>query len=324
MPIDQPHPPRPGLLNSLTSGENRKADQISRLQRTIGNQALQRSLLNKADPLSTVEEALHSPGQPLDAATRLFMEPRIHADLSGVRIHTDGKAAESAEAVGALAYTVGSDVVFAADRYDPLSPSGAGLLAHELTHVAQARGGPSPLRRKPDPNKLNVHVPDPDKVDEFKPSVDYAWQNENLRASLFPARESAFREFLLNEKGIDLRAEARTGFSADLLDEIGAKILTEREALGAELKEHKDQRLKAEADLRSTQKGMKQHLAEREVRDQTRQKSTLETQQKSLTSKAQAQEARIAVLEEKAMPSRRPSKPNWRSGAGCWPRSGRN
>ena len=290
---------KPGLLNSLTPGESQKADQISRLQRTIGNQALQRSLLSKADPLATVEEALHSPGQPLDTTTRIFMEPRIRHDLSGVRIHTDDKAAESAEAVGALAYTVGPDIVFGAGRYDPHSPSGTGLLAHELTHVAQARGGPSPLRRKPDPNKLNLHVPDPGTVKEFKPNVDYAWQNENLRASLFPARESAFREFLLKEKGIDLRAEARTGFSADLLGDIGEKILRERRALDFELRLHKHQRLQADAGLRAAQKETKQHLAEPEVRDQTRQKRELEAQKKNLTDKARVQEARITMLEGK-------------------------
>jgi hypothetical protein len=148
------------------------------------------------------------------------MEARVHHDLSGARIHTDSKAAESAEAVGALAYTVGSDIVFANGRYDPYSASGVGLLA-------QAHGGSSPLRRTPDPNKLNITVTDPNAVEVFKPSVDYAWQNENLRASLFPHRKDAFREFLLTEKGIDLRKEAANGFPADLLSEIGEKILTE-------------------------------------------------------------------------------------------------
>ena len=177
---------------STVLGHRLGRDQIKSvlfLQRTIGNQATLRLLAQQASrptgcapgsghELSTVEEALRSPGQPLDPATRLFMEARIHDDFSGVRVHTDDKAAESADAVGALAYTVGPDIVFAAIRYDPHSPSGAGLLAHELTHIAQARGGPSPLRRKPDPNKLNVRVPDPSTVEVFKPSVDYAWQNE--------------------------------------------------------------------------------------------------------------------------------------------------
>ena len=50
-------------------------------------------------------------------------------------------AAESARAVNAHAYTVGSDVVFDAGKYDPSSPAGQRTLAHELTHVIQQRNG---------------------------------------------------------------------------------------------------------------------------------------------------------------------------------------
>jgi len=84
-----------------------------------------------------VDEVLRSPGQPLDSATRAYMEPRFGHDFSQVRVHTDSKAAESAQAVNALAYTVGRDVAFDTGQYAPGTVSGARLLAHELTHVAQ-------------------------------------------------------------------------------------------------------------------------------------------------------------------------------------------
>jgi Domain of unknown function (DUF4157)/D-alanyl-D-alanine carboxypeptidase/Zinc carboxypeptidase len=58
-------------------------------------------------------------------------------DFSRVRIHTDSKAAESARAVNAKAYTVGSQIVFGAGYYSPDSASGRHLIAHELAHVAQ-------------------------------------------------------------------------------------------------------------------------------------------------------------------------------------------
>src|SRR5262249_8669222 len=61
-----------------------------------------------------VHEVLHSTGQSLDVETRGFFEPRFGHDFSRVRVHTDAQAAESARAVNALAYTVGSDVVFGA------------------------------------------------------------------------------------------------------------------------------------------------------------------------------------------------------------------
>jgi peptidoglycan hydrolase-like protein with peptidoglycan-binding domain len=87
-----------------------------------------------------VHEALGRPSQPLDPATRGFMEPRFGHDFSQVRVHADPKAAESARAIDAVAYTVGHDVVFGADQYVPRTVSGRRLLAHELAHVVQQRG----------------------------------------------------------------------------------------------------------------------------------------------------------------------------------------
>ncbi len=144
-----------------------------------------------------VGEVLRSPGQPLDAATRAYMEPRFghdfsqvrarsvmqkssgsdlrigppgdhyereadgvadrvvqsrmpgvtsesgprpEHDFSHVRVHTDAKAAESAREVGALAYTVGQDIIFATGQYKPHTSEGKRLLAHELHHVTQQTG----------------------------------------------------------------------------------------------------------------------------------------------------------------------------------------
>lgn len=61
---------------------------------------------------------------------------RSHS-FSHVRIHMDSLAAESAREVGALAYTVGHHIVFAAGRYAPATGAGKLLLAHELAHVGQ-------------------------------------------------------------------------------------------------------------------------------------------------------------------------------------------
>ena len=84
-----------------------------------------------------VHEVLRSPGQPLDVETRAFMEPRFGRDFSNVRIHSDSRAADSAQAVDALAYTVGRDVVFDAGQYQPTTSEGRSLIAHELTHTIQ-------------------------------------------------------------------------------------------------------------------------------------------------------------------------------------------
>jgi outer membrane protein OmpA-like peptidoglycan-associated protein len=62
-----------------------------------------------------------------------------------VRIHTDERAAESARAVNALAYTVGNHVAFGAGQYAPDTRTGRRLLAHELTHTMQRGRGTSAL-----------------------------------------------------------------------------------------------------------------------------------------------------------------------------------
>jgi hypothetical protein len=87
-----------------------------------------------------VHDVLSQPGLPLDPQDRAFFEPRFGRDFSDVRVHTDGLAAQSAEAVNALAYTVGRDVVWGPSRPAASSAMGRRLLAHELAHVVQQTG----------------------------------------------------------------------------------------------------------------------------------------------------------------------------------------
>jgi hypothetical protein len=93
------------------------------------------------DAPAEVGEVLRSPGEGLDGETRSQMEPRFGRDFGEVRVHRDGRAAASARAVNALAYTVGRDIVFGAGQYTPGTVAGRRLLAHELTHVVQQQAG---------------------------------------------------------------------------------------------------------------------------------------------------------------------------------------
>jgi Domain of unknown function (DUF4157) len=109
-------------------------------------QALQRHVASQrghADVPEVVREVLGSPGRPLETATRSLMESRFGHDFSRVRIHTDARAAESAQAVSASAYAVGSHIVFGEGQYAPNVRGGRTLLAHELTHTVQQGGANS-------------------------------------------------------------------------------------------------------------------------------------------------------------------------------------
>jgi Domain of unknown function (DUF4157) len=89
-----------------------------------------------------VHEVLRQPGQPLDAATRAFFEPRFVYDFSRVRVHTDNRAAASANSITARAYTVGRHVVFGRGGCRLGTRADRHLLSHELAHVfQQSRGG---------------------------------------------------------------------------------------------------------------------------------------------------------------------------------------
>ncbi len=88
-----------------------------------------------------VHDVLRSPGRPLEPSVRGEMEARFGHDFSRVRVHADTRAAASADAVAAQAYTVGRHVVFGEGAYRPSTGEGRRLVAHELTHVVQQGGG---------------------------------------------------------------------------------------------------------------------------------------------------------------------------------------
>jgi hypothetical protein len=98
----------------------------------------------------SVEHVLARTGVPLEPTLRQWMEQRFDRDFSNVRVHEGADAALSAHDVNAVAYTVGSHIVFGANRFAPATGEGHRLLAHELTHVVQQTGSPK-LRATPGP-----------------------------------------------------------------------------------------------------------------------------------------------------------------------------
>jgi hypothetical protein len=111
------------------------------LQRLAGNESVN-SLVEEEQPSPVREVVGSGGGSPLDSGVRGFMEQRMGQDFSDVRIHTGGKADESARSISAQAYTVGSDVVFRSGAFQPGTPTGQRVIAHELAHVVQQKAGP--------------------------------------------------------------------------------------------------------------------------------------------------------------------------------------
>lgn len=159
-----------------------------------------------------MHEVLASSGRPLDRQSRAFFEPRLGLDLGAVRVHDDAPAARSAEAVESHAYTVGSDVVFAAGRHAPETGEGQALLAHELAHVAQRESEPPAHVRRQPPGSLESEVADLQRrmtLGEMRDAID---AQDDYWNDVLDARLSSWSQAILRLTGaIDL---ARQGFSA--------------------------------------------------------------------------------------------------------------
>ena len=139
--LDSPARPLASQAAAVGRWDAVGADGVLDLQRSAGNQGVTAALQDE-EP-SPVHDVINSGGgQPLDPGVRADMEARLGHDFGDVRVHHDTRAEESARAVNAHAYTVGPNIVFQRDRYDPSSETGRVTLAHELTHVIQQRSGP--------------------------------------------------------------------------------------------------------------------------------------------------------------------------------------
>jgi len=116
---------------------------VLNLQRMAGNESVSALLGQEEEERSPVHDVVGSGGgTPVEPGARSFLEERMGADFSDVRVHTGAKADESARSINAQAYTVGADVVFRSGAYEPDTPGGRHVLAHELAHVMQQKAGP--------------------------------------------------------------------------------------------------------------------------------------------------------------------------------------
>ncbi|MFP5274850.1 MAG: DUF4157 domain-containing protein [Coleofasciculus sp.] len=145
-------------------------------------------------------------GQPLGDGIRERMEGAFGADFSGVRVHTDGTSDQLNQSIQAKAFTTGQDVFFRKGAYNPGSRGGQELLAHELTHVVQQKGG-KVQRQTYTPIAIGQNKPHIQKTDKFclqradeqdiKRSVlEYKSLRENIETALKENNLHTFNECL--------------------------------------------------------------------------------------------------------------------------------
>lgn len=117
-------------------------------------------------------------GSLMDNGTRTFMEDRFGSDFSDVNIHTGHESVMMNRELNAKAFTVGNDIYFNENEYNPQSDSGKHLLAHELTHVIQQGHGQQQVSRaeyKTGKSKVQVdygNVVFHDNINEYESEIE--------------------------------------------------------------------------------------------------------------------------------------------------------
>jgi hypothetical protein len=92
-------------------------------------------------------EAEPEEGRGLDPALRARLERLLRFGLPAIRVYTGTGADRLARRHSADAVTVRNEIHFRQGAYDPATPRGLGLLAHEATHVAWDGGARTAARR---------------------------------------------------------------------------------------------------------------------------------------------------------------------------------
>jgi len=172
---------------------------VLHLQRTVGNAAVAAQLAEESDTDRPITDVVSGGGQPLDRATRGSMEKAFGHDFSDVRIHDDSAASEAARDVSAKAATVGDHIVFRSGEFNPGTPAGQHILAHELTHVVQQRSGPV------DGTSAGGGVKISDPSDRFETAAE---ANASLITSQLSAEPALQREDFEGEDDVQAMSDA--------------------------------------------------------------------------------------------------------------------
>jgi hypothetical protein len=155
-PVKAPHPSVGMLLHMQRTAGNAAVNQLLR-QRA----AVQRSpAAAETETEENIGERIRSAsgrGSGLDAGVQRSLESGLGADVSNVRVHTDGEADHLARSVDSVAFTTGSDIFFRSGAYNPGTPEGMHLLAHEATHTIQQAQGP--VAGTPAPGGVSISDP---------------------------------------------------------------------------------------------------------------------------------------------------------------------
>jgi hypothetical protein len=145
------------------------------------------------DDLEREIQSVTSGGRALPQGTRGYFEERFGRDFGDVRVHTGSRADAAARSIDAEAFAHGTDIVFRSGAYQPGTPAGKQLLAHELTHVVQSGGDGRSVHRS------NVSDEERDEAREFSDTVGLMLGGGAFEEALKERIKGVFEEFDFDE-----------------------------------------------------------------------------------------------------------------------------
>lgn len=136
---DRATPPAPGLENLTVSQPGSRQEQEAN-KAEHGAPGAQRAASTPSRGQQSPLRALLGGGKPLSEAQSTAFQTHWGGAPDDIRVHTGQGATDLADRFDAQAFTLGSDIVLGEGPAANHSPGSSGLLAHELTHVAQQQG----------------------------------------------------------------------------------------------------------------------------------------------------------------------------------------
>jgi hypothetical protein len=196
-----------------------------------------------------------SGGSPLPGTIRKTLEPKLGADLSSVKIHTDNRAVQLTRDLNAKAFTHKNHIFYGAGQ----SPSDLKLTTHETVHtIQQGAVRRMPLQRKQNSNRKENGAP------QISEQADLGVQRLIDRQGLIalagaPHEDKSFLGFKVKKMstayksvltaldryqsflmGLPTTEPGGMGFNRDAVPRINAKLDTLRDELQVYVDGHED------------------------------------------------------------------------------------
>jgi hypothetical protein len=197
----------------------------------------------------SVRDVISSTGQSLDASIQRAMEDRMGDSFGDVQVHTGPTAASACESINARAFTVGNHVAFNQGEYDPESPEGQHVLAHELAHVRQQTGGAVSMLPQ---EGLELEIdPDPQLEREAEATAQQVMQGGELGIQRMAATEVHLQRY----PGQERVEQAREQITERLQDDQNNSVSADPEDLAKEVEEIKQRQEQMMETLTTAQPG---------------------------------------------------------------------